>query len=202
VRPGDRTLKVGQELPLQVRAEFAPGDWRDVTWLCRFDSNDSGTAEVDAAGKVRVLRPGETAIRVSFQTQVGVVIVTVPFEQAVKAEAFARRNNFVDEHVFAKLAALRIEPSELCTDAEFLRRAFLDTLGLPPAPWIGTGLSLFYLAFVSACLPTSFLTFGGLLDDPNIRWMVLCLLIIPGCITLLAYVVALIAMRAGRHAIR
>jgi hypothetical protein len=72
----------------------------------------------------------------------------------------------------------------------------------PPAPWIGTGLSLFYLAFVLGSLPTSLFTFGGLLDDPNIRWMVLCLLIIPGCITLLAYVIALVALRAGRHGIR
>ena len=65
----------------------------------------------------------------------------------------------------------------------------------PPALWIGTILALFHLAFGSVCLLTSFLTFGGLLDDPNIRWLVFCLLIIPACITLLAYVVALIAQR-------
>ena len=46
----------------------------------------------------------------------------------------AQRNNFIDEHVFNKLAALRIEPSDLCDDAEFLRRAFLDTIGMLPTP--------------------------------------------------------------------
>jgi eukaryotic-like serine/threonine-protein kinase len=72
----------------------------------------------------------------------------------------------------------------------------------PPAPWIGTILALFHLAFGPACLLTSFLSFGGLLDDPNVRWLLLCILIIPACIQLLAYVVALIAQRACRHGIR
>ncbi len=72
----------------------------------------------------------------------------------------------------------------------------------PPALWTGTILALFHLAFGSACLLTSFLTFGGLLDDPNIRWLLLCILIIPACITLLAYAVALIAQRACRHGLR
>src|SRR5205814_5907079 len=32
----------------------------------------------------------------------------------------------------AKLQRLRIAPSDLCTDAEFIRRAFLDTIGTLP----------------------------------------------------------------------
>src|SRR5262249_28196509 len=44
------------------------------------------------------------------------------------------RHNFIDEHVFNKLAALRIEPSELCGDIEFLRRAHLDAIGVLPTP--------------------------------------------------------------------
>jgi hypothetical protein len=91
-------------------------------------------AEVDADGLVRVNRPGETAIRASFQGQVAVVILTAPFEQPVDPARLRQRNNFIDEHVFNKHAVLRIEPSELCGDAEFLRRAFLDTIGMLPTP--------------------------------------------------------------------
>jgi hypothetical protein len=69
----------------------------------------------------------------------------------------------------------------------------------PPAPWIGAILALFHLVFVSVCLSFSILTFGGLLEDPNIRGLMWCLLIVPGSITFLAYVVALVALRAGRH---
>ena len=41
-------------------------------------------------------------------------------------------SNFIDEHVFAKLQRLRIEPSDLCGDAEFIRRASLDITGTLP----------------------------------------------------------------------
>jgi hypothetical protein len=132
--PGQRTLKPGDELQLTVRAEFSDGTTRDVTWLTRFNTNDPGVADVDAFGKVRVLANGETSLRAAFQTLVAVVVVTAPFDQPVDAAHFASRNNFIDDHVFAKLGALRIEPSDLCTDAEFLRRAFLDAIGVLPTP--------------------------------------------------------------------
>jgi hypothetical protein len=69
----------------------------------------------------------------------------------------------------------------------------------PPAPWIGASLSLFHVVFVSVCLSSSILTFGGLLEEPNIRGLLWCLLIFPVSISLLAYVVALVALRAGRR---
>jgi hypothetical protein len=132
VLPGNRVLKPGDELQLTVRAEYSDGRRDDVTWLTRFDSNDPGMAEVDARGRVRVRRPGETAVRASFQGLVSVVIITAPFDRPARPGPQAPRNNFIDEHVFNKLAALRIEPSELCDDATFLRRAFLDTTGVLP----------------------------------------------------------------------
>jgi hypothetical protein len=134
ILPGDRRLRPGQEQPLLVRAEFSDGQWQDVTWLTQFVSADASVAEVDANGLVRMLRPGETTVRATFMGQVAVVLLTAPHEQPVRPELLAQRNNFIDEHVFNKLAALRIEPSDLCTDEAFLRRAYLDTLGLLPTP--------------------------------------------------------------------
>ncbi len=40
----------------------------------------------------------------------------------------------IDELVFAKLKAMRINPSALCDDSVFLRRAFLDAIGRLPEP--------------------------------------------------------------------
>jgi hypothetical protein len=134
VRPASRTMKPGETQQLAVVGEYSDGSRRDVTWLCKFDSNDAGTAEVDAGGKVTVRRHGETSVRVSFMTQVAVVVVTSPYDQKVDPARFTPRNNFIDEHVFNKLAALHIEPSDLCTDAEFVRRAYLDTIGVLPTP--------------------------------------------------------------------
>jgi len=132
IAPDHKLLQVGQEQPLLVRAQYSNGHWRDVTWLARFDSNEPAIATVDAAGKVRMVRQGETAIRASFMGQVAVTIVTCPRDTAVRPELLAKRNNFIDDHVMRKLAALRIPPADLCTDAEFVRRVFLDTIGLLP----------------------------------------------------------------------
>jgi Protein of unknown function (DUF1549)/Protein of unknown function (DUF1553)/Bacterial Ig-like domain (group 2) len=132
VLPGNRVLRPGQTQQLQAHATYTDGSRRDVTWLARFDSNDAGTATVDANGLVSMRRHGETAVRISYQGLVSVVVVTAPNDQPVPPELLARRVNFIDEHVFNKLATMRIPPSELCTDEEFLRRASLDVLGILP----------------------------------------------------------------------
>jgi len=43
-------------------------------------------------------------------------------------------NNKIDEYVFAKLKELGIQPSELCSDHEFIRRVYLDVNGSLPEP--------------------------------------------------------------------
>src|SRR5438132_7530976 len=40
----------------------------------------------------------------------------------------------IDDLVAAKWKRMKIEPSELCTDLEFIRRIYLDLTGLPPSP--------------------------------------------------------------------
>lgn len=130
--PGGRVMKPGDQQQLVAEAEFSDGSRRDVTWLTRFDSNDAGMLGVTPEGLVTARRAGETAIRASFQTEVAVAVCTAPYANKVDPARFATRANFIDEHVFAKLAALNIEPSDDCTDAEFIRRAFLDAAGTLP----------------------------------------------------------------------
>src|SRR5262249_24542408 len=43
-------------------------------------------------------------------------------------------SNFIDAQVFAKLKSLRINPSGPAPDPVFLRRAYLDALGVLPTP--------------------------------------------------------------------
>jgi hypothetical protein len=132
VLPGDRALRVGQQQPLLVLARYSDGPARDVTWLARYDSNDPGMLAVSADGGVHLLRHGETSVRVSFQGLVAVATFTAPYDRAIAPAALAERNNFIDDHVCAKLAALRIAPSAPASDAEFVRRVFLDAIGTLP----------------------------------------------------------------------
>src|SRR5207247_1853892 len=44
-----------------------------------------------------------------------------------------RPNNYSDEEINAKLRTLRVNPSELCSDAVFVRRVYLDLLGVLPS---------------------------------------------------------------------
>jgi hypothetical protein len=134
ILPGNRQMKVGQEQQLLVRAEFSDGAWKDVTWVTQFAANDQSVAEVSPGGLVKMVREGETAVRATYQGQVAVVMVAAPHAKAVSPEVFAKKNNFIDEHVFKKLADLHIEPSPLCRDDVFLRRVYLDTIGVLPTP--------------------------------------------------------------------
>lgn len=124
----------GDELQLKVIAQFSDGQNQDVTWVSKFDSNDPGIVSVNASGVARVERHGETAVRVSYQGQVAAVILSAPFEHKVDVSRYAVDRGVIDTPVFTKLKSLQIEPSNLADDATFLRRAYLDTLGIPPTP--------------------------------------------------------------------
>jgi len=42
--------------------------------------------------------------------------------------------NYIDGLVYGKLKELKILPSELCNDNDFIRRLYIDITGLPPEP--------------------------------------------------------------------
>lgn len=123
-----------------VRAVYSDGTLEDVTRWARFGSSEELVARVNEDGVITPAGNGEAAITVGFGTKVTTLTVTAPFPNELKLGAFAAslanspRNNFVDEHVIKKLQLLQIPPSEQCTDAEFIRRAYLDTCGIVPKP--------------------------------------------------------------------
>lgn len=119
-----------------VRAVYSDGAAEDVTRWARFGSAEELVARVSEDGVITPAGSGEAAITVGFGTKVTTLTVTAPFPNDVKAPVFAAspRNNFVDEFVLKKLQLLQIPPSEQCTDAEFIRRAYLDACGILPTP--------------------------------------------------------------------
>jgi Protein of unknown function (DUF1553)/Protein of unknown function (DUF1549)/Bacterial Ig-like domain (group 2) len=132
--PSQVTLDAGASQQLLVRAHYSDGRERDVTRWAKFASTEASVAAVDDLGKLSVTGRGEAAITVWFASNVTIATVSVPYEKPVADEVFASslRRNFIDEIVLDKLRRLRIPPSGQADDAAFLRRAFLDTLGVLP----------------------------------------------------------------------
>jgi hypothetical protein len=125
----------GQAGQLRVQATFADGSTENITALCDFRTNDEAVAEVTALGGLRAVRPGDTAVVVSYRGHVLPVRVLVPVPTSPGSHYPAvPEANYIDREVFAKLRRLNIVPSGLSGDGEFLRRVTLDTVGTLPTP--------------------------------------------------------------------
>ncbi|MSQ93072.1 MAG: DUF1553 domain-containing protein [Gemmataceae bacterium] len=134
--PPRATLKPQDQLQVVVRAWYSDGHSEEVTRWARYGSTEDLVAGVDDLGLVKVAGHGEAAISVIFANQVALVRVASPFENNVKPKVYAQspRHNFIDDLVVKKLAALKIPPSPQCSDSEFIRRAYLDAMGVLPSP--------------------------------------------------------------------
>jgi len=118
------------EARILVTARYSDGTEGDVTRLVKFSSNDDSIAAVNADGVVTSLRGGETAVVARGPGLAAAAKIGVVIEKRVVPEV--RAANFIDEHVFAKLRSLGIPPSPPADDAAFLRRAYLDIVGVIP----------------------------------------------------------------------
>ncbi len=121
----------GSTLQFLARARYADGTDRDVTDLVVFRTNNDNSATVSADGLVTVAARGEAFITARFDTKTeGSQVIVLPKD--VQYTPPAVTGNYIDTLVGAKLQRLRILPSAVCTDEEFLRRVSLDIVGLLP----------------------------------------------------------------------
>jgi hypothetical protein len=128
-------VKPEDKLSVVVRAWYADGRAADVTRWAKFASTDDLVASVDDEGKVQVKGHGEAAINVLFSNLVATARITSPYTASTVVTTRAgERETRIDKLVLNKLIELRIPPSPLCTDAEFIRRAYLDAAGILPTP--------------------------------------------------------------------
>jgi hypothetical protein len=130
IEPADRVR-------IQAQASFSDGTTRDVSRLAVYEPSDL-SLRVTLDGEVRrvdsEMHGGvvEASILVRYvDLQALVQLAFVPARPDFNWKAVAE-NNYIDRHVFAQLSALRMQPSKLCDDSVFLRRAYLDTLGVLP----------------------------------------------------------------------
>lgn len=132
VTPSERVLFAPESsLRISVTAHFSDGSTRDVNRWAIYEPSTLNV-QVDPDGQVTSLRPGETTVNVRYNGfQQPVRLAFVPDRPGFawsEPESF----NFIDEALFAKWKTLRLNPSGLCDDATFLRRAHLDLIGQIP----------------------------------------------------------------------
>lgn len=134
VLPERMILSPGQSLSLLVRAHYDDGRSEDVTEWAKFRTVDEAVAKVDELGRTQVVGHGQGSVTAWFAQQIVVATITVPYPNSPDENVFtgSPSRNFIDDCVLEKLAQLRLPPSGQCTDPAFVRRAYIDTIGMLP----------------------------------------------------------------------
>ena len=133
ILPNKRVLRdASDRQQLSVNGYFSDGSVVDLTALTVFTSSNESVATVDDNGLVEKTGRGETAILARYLDAMATSDITFLEEVPGFQWSNPPENNFVDTHSFSKLKQLQILPSDVCTDEEFLRRAYLDLTGRLP----------------------------------------------------------------------
>ncbi len=125
----------GARQQFRVVATFSDGKMRDVTAEAFVESGNGDVAATvtDSNGLINTLRRGEAPVLARYEGNYAATTLTVMGDRSgftwQQPETWGR----IDELVAAKWQRMKIEPSGLCGDADFLRRVYLDLTGTPPA---------------------------------------------------------------------
>jgi hypothetical protein len=118
---------------VSVTAHFSDGSVRDVTLLSAFEFTVVGIARITPQGEVVRENVGETVLLVRYLSEVVPVRIVFLPDRPIPEMGTLQPNNEIDRLVFTHLKQLRLKPAELAPDHVFLRRAYLDTLGVLPS---------------------------------------------------------------------
>ncbi len=131
----DRTFhkfeRPGLSIPAKVIATYDDGEERDVTRWSLFMTNNESVVQIDEDATIRTSKAGGANVFARFDKfSVGMEITVLPEGEFTWNQI--EPNNYVDELVFEKLKDLRVLPSKLTSDEDFLRRVTLDLSGTIP----------------------------------------------------------------------
>lgn len=126
-------LEPERELTIRAVAHFADGSHRDVSTEAVYEASNP-LLQISPAGRVQREHFGESVVLVRYlNQQLPVRILFAPARPDFRW-ANPQPANYIDEHIFAKLRTVRLNPGEIANDALYLRRAYLDLLGRLPSP--------------------------------------------------------------------
>ena len=137
VFPRQKQLTQRDTQQLRVIAQYNDGTFRDVTTAASYKSNEPTLADVRPGGQLLTgTVSGEAAVTISYLGKVDVCRLQIPSRGRTETELpvwFDNRHP-IDRFVANKWRQLRLQPSELCDDATFLRRLMIRTCGTLPTP--------------------------------------------------------------------
>ncbi|HEX4414100.1 MAG TPA: DUF1549 domain-containing protein [Lacipirellulaceae bacterium] len=134
VFPDVVTLRPQDKQRIVVRAKYSDGRTRDVTQWAKFAATNEAVAAVADNGQITCNGHGGGAVSVWYSSKIATVRITSPYENEIPATVYqdAKHRNFIDDLVLKQLAVLHLPPAQPVSDATFLRRVFLDTIGKLP----------------------------------------------------------------------
>ena len=122
-----------QTQKIVVLAKYSDGSVRDVTRLALYMTNNEAIAAIGKDGAVKAGGRGGAFVFARFgKYTVGSEAIVLPTDDQF-VWPNPQERNYIDTLVFDKLRKLHLAPSELATDEAFLRRVYLDLVGLPPS---------------------------------------------------------------------
>src|SRR5262249_23847586 len=134
VRPAYRVLtRPNEKQHFLVTAIYSDGTREDVTRKAIYNSNDEAVLKVDRTGAATAAGGnGDAAVMIRYGGKFAVAVLGATMLPAPKNFP-AAPENIIDREIYAKLRDLRIVPSAPASDEEFIRRIYLDVLGILPA---------------------------------------------------------------------
>lgn len=124
----------GDAQAVAVIGRLSDGTTRDMTKEVRLASSDDSVARIEAGASIKPQGHGLATVLARGMGQVAAMRIGVRDAGEQTAWQTSPPANFIDELVERRQRALNLKPAPLSSDPEFLRRAYLDTIGRPPTP--------------------------------------------------------------------
>lgn len=122
----------GMKQQLTVWASYSDGSRRDVSAEAFMESSNIEVATLDKQGVITAVRRGEIAVLARYEGNYAAATVIIMGDRSEFAWQETPTYNYIDGLVYDKLKSVRILPSDVCSDSDFIRRLYLDLTGLPP----------------------------------------------------------------------
>ena len=133
--PAERVLVgTGARQQVVVVGRLSDGTTRDMTGEVRYSVDDEAVVVMEDQGHIASRGTGITTVMARAKGKAATAQFIVINESASESFWHPEPVNLIDEHVFSKLKSVNVQPFPVADDRTFLRRVYLDVVGVLPTP--------------------------------------------------------------------